>query len=520
MTKYHCKWILAVCIAFVLASSFFSELIAKTNSNLKVLDITFDPVKRGKNVVRVKVQNLSSLDQIFKIHIQTRSPQLGKKGVGWGTQFFDTIKAKETRLSRFVFKVQGDITDDTWVRLRFSNPRSKQDEESKKFLEQKYMAKDLPQGSDVVLPAKEASNEQTEKAFKVFKSVQSHIKNAKYKSAWEMFSRDYQDAEFHGKPDMFEKAMDKVPPYNIFYWDKDEFLSLKPAKTILIDNRLVLEAVSDDLRWTIDLVEVDEKLKFNWIEGYVASVMRQANWKERLIPKMERHSTEHFDIYSFKDSTAHKNIDTIARQREKGYDEVCKFLGKQTNAHIYLIFFEDEDTKLKETGHQGMGWAEGFMVVEVYNKKENLDPYHETVHVLIRDFGNPPAMFNEGFAVYMSERLGACALEDLGGGRATIYERCKEIKASGQWISLRELMTYTEIGSTQSQPPISYAEAGGFVKFLIDTYGKDKFLQAYKTLNNSADKIVLRKNAELLKQIYGKSLAQLDRQWKYTSLRP
>ena len=43
----------------------------------------------------------------------------------------------------------------------------------------------------------------------------------------------------------------------------------------------------------------------------------------------------------------------------------------------------------------------GNTIVEIYNKAQKLDPYHETVHVLMRSFGSPPALFNEGFAVYM-----------------------------------------------------------------------------------------------------------------------
>jgi len=36
--------------------------------------------------------------------------------------------------------------------------------------------------------------------------------------------------------------------------------------------------------------------------------------------------------------------------------------------------------------------------------------------------------------------------------------------------------------------------AGAFVKFLIEKYGKGKFLQIYQTLKNSDDKIVHQQN--------------------------
>ncbi len=517
MTK-HRRWLWAICIFCVLVSFCQSDVIAKTNSNLKVLDITFEPIRRGKNIVYVKVQNLSSQDQTLKIHIYTRSPRLGKSGVGWGMSFFDTIKGTETKRARFVFKIQGEITDDTWLRLGFSNPDSKQDSESKKFLENRYTSKNLPREISGDTPVNKASKEQTKEAFNTFKSVQGHIKKAEYEATWGMFTWDYQEAEFHGKFDIFQKAMNKVMPWSSFYWDKDVFLSLKPAKTFLSGDQLILEVASEDARWTVDLVEVDGKWKIDWIGDYTAAIVLQANWQERLLPKMEKRSTEHFDIYYFKNSTAEKEINKIAEQREKGYAEVCQFTGKQSNGRIRLIFFETGDTKRKETGHQGNGWAFGNNIVEVYNDQVQLDPYHETVHVIMRDFGNPPAMFNEGFAVYLSEKLGAHALEHLSGGLATIYERARELKAKGKWIGLEELITYTEIGSLESRPPVSYAEASAFVKFLIDKYGKDKFLQAYKTLKNSDKKSVQWLNIKALQRIYGKSLKQLEKQWYNTLL--
>jgi len=228
---------------------------------------------------------------------------------------------------------------------------------------------------------------------------------------------------------------------------------------------------------------------------------------------MEKRSTEHFDIHYFKNSTAEKEIALIAEQKETGFRQICHFLDRDSDIRIRMVLFEDKQTKHWETGHQGMGWAYGNTIVEVYNEQERLDPYHEASHILMQPFGNPPALFNEGFAVYMSEKLGAQALKNLGGGPATIYERVRELKSEGQWVKLEELITYTEIGSLESRPPIAYPEAAAFVKFLIDKYGKDKFLKAYKTLRSSNEKTVQRKNIKMLEQIYGKSLSELEKEW-------
>jgi hypothetical protein len=299
-----------------------------------------------------------------------------------------------------------------------------------------------------------------------------------------------------------------------FIWEKGPFLGLQPRRVVTGAGRLSLLAETQGQTWTLDFRQEDGQWKLDWIAGYTPRVLLWQNWEDHVLPRMKKRGTAHFDIFSFPDSTAARQIERIAREKERGYGEVCDFLGADPNARITMVLFEDKPTKLWETGHQGMGWAYGRTIVEVYNEKEHLDPFHETVHILMSRLGSPPALFNEGFAVYMSQHLGAHALKDLGGGQATIDERARELKAKGEWIDLAELMSYTEIGSAESRPPIAYAEAASFVKFLIGTYGKDKFLQAYKTLKNSHDRAVQTRNAAELAAIYGKSLPQLRDAWE------
>lgn len=237
------------------------------------------------------------------------------------------------------------------------------------------------------------------------------------------------------------------------------------------------------------------------------------NWMDQLLPKMQKRATPHFDIYYTKHCTAEQDIEEIVQKREEGYQEVCEFLGHEPDIRVCLVFFEDEETKHKETGHRGAGWAFGTTIVEVNNPEVQLDPYHEVVHILTNDYGDPPALFREGFATAMSEYLGALALKDLGGGKSSLYERVRQLKANDDWIPLEELLTYTDIGPMWSRPPVSYAEASAFVKFLLDAYGKEKFLEAYRGLKNSEEKEVHQQNQAKFEQIYGKSLDMLRQEW-------
>jgi hypothetical protein len=136
------------------------------------------------------------------------------------------------------------------------------------------------------------------------------------------------------------------------------------------------------------------------------------------------------------------------------------------------------------------------------------------VHILAGPIGDPPAAFNEGLAVYLSERLGAQALEYLGGGRLTIAQRIAQFRQTGSWIGLEELLTYPDIGPEESRPEISYPEAASFVEYLIRHGGKDRFLEAYRTLKNSASKNDVEQNAQKLAGIYGRTVRQLEADWK------
>ncbi|MGD8787546.1 MAG: hypothetical protein PVJ60_09000, partial [Phycisphaerales bacterium] len=495
--------------------------IAAKACNLEVLNIEFDPIHQGKNAVHVTVKNKTDKEQLFRIHIYTRSPELGKSGVGWGTPFFETIPPNETKSARFVYKIQGPITNSTWLRLSFRNPESDDPDDSQKikpFLEKKYVASDLERLQADAVKVKPASQTQTDAVIHAFENIQNLIKNKNYKQAWELFTEDYKKADFQRQRDSykrFEQAMEPTHPlHSAFVWEKEQFLKLQPESVFQKDGILTLNAVLDQQTWKIDFTRENGRWKIDWIGGYTPGILIMQDWQNLLLPKMEKHSTEHFDIYYFKNSTAEKQLDQIADEKEKGFKEICKFLEKDSDIRIRMIFFEDDTSKQNATGHQGDGWAFGNTIVEIYNEEQKLDPYHETTHILMGPFGNPPALFNEGFAVYISERLGAHALKSLSGGTSTIYQRTRQLKSNNEWIPLEELITYTEIGSYESKPPIAYAEAASFVKFLIENYGKTKFLQAYKTLKNSNNVAVQQQNIKELEQIYGQPLQQLEKDWK------
>ncbi|NLH17223.1 MAG: hypothetical protein GX455_11645 [Phycisphaerae bacterium] len=163
-----------------------------------------------------------------------------------------------------------------------------------------------------------------------------------------------------------------------------------------------------------------------------------------------------------------------------------------------LVLFEDAETKLRE----------------IYIAAEKMDPYPEAVHILMGAYGSPPARLNEGFAVYMVERMGLKAMHGYGGGDKTIREYARELKSRGDWIVPKELMAFTEIGSEKTRPKIAYPQAASLVQYVIDTYGKELFFKAYGTLKNSRDMAVQENNLKKLETLCGKSLDDFLQEWE------
>jgi hypothetical protein len=230
------------------------------------------------------------------------------------------------------------------------------------------------------------------------------------------------------------------------------------------------------------------------------------------------HDSEHFRIYFFPSSLAARDLSAIVAQRESAFRKISELIGVAYPEPVRLFFFPDGETKRRDTGHTGDGWAFDRTIVEVYNERTKLDPYHELTHILAGRLGNPPALFNEGFAVYVSELMGADALKGLGSPAQKVDEAVVAHRNEGKFIPLGKLFAFSDIGPEESQPTISYPEAASFVKFLIAKYGLEKFRQAYKSLENSDDEATIRKNQQTFREIYGKLPSELEQQW-LTSLR-
>lgn len=223
------------------------------------------------------------------------------------------------------------------------------------------------------------------------------------------------------------------------------------------------------------------------------------------LSQFRKHESTHFLIYYFPNSLAARDVDHIADERDRGFEKISHLLRLHSNQKIQLFLFPDEESKKSETGHEGAGWAFDNNIVEVYNEKTKLDPYHETAHILTGQLGSPAAMFNEGFAVYVSELLGADALRELGSPGRTCDQAVVERRGRGDFIPLQRLLSFDDIGSDATQPDISYPEACSIVRFLVNRYGLEQFRAAFASVGPG--------DAKAFEKVYGTSTEEIERSW-------
>lgn len=280
-----------------------------------------------------------------------------------------------------------------------------------------------------------------------------------------------------------------------------EFKKVTPEAALIV--RIGVAVTKENGAYEIKDFILDKK--YNVGQGNRAVDYDASNFK--------KHETEKFDIYTYKGSLAEQQLSQIIAKRETAFREISNILAVSYDRKIRLVFYPDEETKIKDIGHTGYGYAFSNNIVEVYNEKIKLDPFHELTHIIAGRLGYPPALFNEGFAVYTSEKLGADALKHLGWPGKTVDQASAHLAKEGKLIELVKLFEFVEIGSEESNWQVSYPQAASIVKYLIEVHGAERFRSAYQRLQISKEHERITKNVEVFTEIYGISLREIEREW-------
>ena len=233
-------------------------------------------------------------------------------------------------------------------------------------------------------------------------------------------------------------------------------------------------------------------------------------FKQKLQAEYLFSKTPHFNFYYAPGSTAENEFELIKSQREEAYKKISDFLAFDGDLQINFYLFEDAETKKAITGHTGMGWAFGNSIVEIYNKQAKLDPFHELVHIIAANtYGYTAALFNEGLAVYLSVLLNDTAVsDDLSEPYA---DKVKKFYESGELFSLKELLSFSDIGPDKTRPLVSYRQSASFVDFAIERLGKRSFFDLYTSLDNG--NLSLECNAGKIEATFGLKFDEVEKEW-------
>jgi tetratricopeptide (TPR) repeat protein len=209
--------------------------------------------------------------------------------------------------------------------------------------------------------------------------------------------------------------------------------------------------------------------------------------------------TEHFVIYYAPGTPEAKHIELIAEDHEWRYHQLKEFLKVNSNGtvspKVRSYIYPDIETRKKIIGAGDTTIANPIHreIHLVYDSFPHPVLKHELTHVISSEFGmkilriSPKVGLIEGLAV----------AADWNENGFTPHEWSKSMIKSGAAPDIKGIIGF---GFWYAPPKKSYTLMGSFCRYLIDTYGVEKFKILYRT-------------GEFIK-VYGKSLDELVSEWK------
>ena len=204
--------------------------------------------------------------------------------------------------------------------------------------------------------------------------------------------------------------------------------------------------------------------------------------------------TDHFIIYYDPASPEARRIKLIAGDHEWRYKELSGFLEVDSAEKIRSYIYPDADTRKKVVGAGDTTIANPIHkeIHLVYDTFPQPILKHELTHVMAGDFGteylrmSPKIGLLEGLAV----------AADWSGDVYDPHQWSKALIENGMAPDIEDIAGF---GFWYAPPGQSYTLMGSFSRYLIDTYGMEKFKTVYRTGDFS---------------LYGKSLPELEADWK------
>ena len=207
----------------------------------------------------------------------------------------------------------------------------------------------------------------------------------------------------------------------------------------------------------------------------------------------------HFEFNFESKSEAEYRLPQLREVAEKGRASVLKLLDADAyDPTIHVFFVGSIDRMNQFIGSEVIGRSRPtqhtiFCVVAPFSE---LSLAHELSHEIATNLWGPAEHWlEEGLANYVVDNKSSL-----------MYRQCLVLLQSKQWIPLKKLVN-PEWQSSVYSPDDAYPELGGFVQFLYETYGSERFQRAWKNGSKS------------LKKVYGKKLSKLESEYRSAVLK-
>jgi tetratricopeptide (TPR) repeat protein len=208
--------------------------------------------------------------------------------------------------------------------------------------------------------------------------------------------------------------------------------------------------------------------------------------------------TEHFYIYYPKGSDTAKSLDLVARDHEYRYARLVNLFGEAPPGPVYSYIYGDPEEKHRLFGTRQTQFAKPWLKQIHLNADEHPHDVlqHELAHVLSGAFS--------GWPFRTAGWLNTALIEGLATG---VDWRANDLDPHQWSAAMRQLgmvppieSLFSPVGFFGKTAGLSYTLSGSFVRFLIDTYGIEKFKAAYRTGD--------------LDTAYQKPIAALRQEWE------
>lgn len=201
---------------------------------------------------------------------------------------------------------------------------------------------------------------------------------------------------------------------------------------------------------------------------------KNASWEIR--------ESDHYRFHYFKDSLAEKEIERIVQTQEDAFRKIIDFL-QVPSPEKKIDYYLYSNTATKE--HlMGSPWFaqsiyDDFSVHALYMEEDRVIGPHEDTHLLSLPLGLSIGFFQEGLA----ERMVG---HDWYGN--SFRDTVREALSDARFVATPNLLTSHQAWTDTNNECARqyYSLAALFSNYVIDTYGKEKYIALYSSLKRDA----------------------------------